>query len=62
MFANMERKSHKPITAWDVSVDKEVKMLNPKIITMKNKRLAWTGKSSASGNKVFRIIGNKNNC
>ena len=56
MFANM-KKSSKPITAYDVKAKRKVKIENPKIITMKNHMLAWEGRSSATGNKVFRIIG-----
>lgn len=61
MFANM-KKSHKPIMAYDVEAKRKVKMQDPKVITMKNHMLAWEGKSPATGNRVFRIIGKKSNC
>lgn len=61
MFANL-KKSHKPIMAYDVKAKRKVKMQDPKVITMKNHMLAWEGKSSVTGNPVFRIIGKKSNC
>ena len=59
MFANM-KKSSKPITAYDVKAKRKVKIENPKIITMKNGRPAWEGRSSVTGNRVYRIISTKN--
>lgn len=43
--------------AYDVKARKKVKMLEPKIVQLKNKRWAVVGKSPATGIKVVRILG-----
>jgi hypothetical protein len=43
-------------TAYDVKAKKKVKMLEPKIVKMKNGRYAAKGKSPLTGNTVFRIL------
>jgi hypothetical protein len=43
-------------TAYDVKAKKKVKIESPKVVKMKNGRYAVTGKSAASGIKVFRIL------
>jgi hypothetical protein len=43
-------------TAYDVKAKKKVKIHDPKIVKMKNGRLAVTGTSSASGIKVYKIL------
>ena len=58
MWANI-KKSSKPIIAYDVKVGAKAKMLDPKIVTLKNGRHAWEGKSAKSGIRMFRIIGKK---
>ena len=47
----------KEYEAYDVKVRKKVKILEPKVVQLKNKKWAIKGKSSASGSTVFRIIG-----
>jgi hypothetical protein len=44
------------LTAYDVKAKKKVKIENPKVVKMKNGRWAVTGKSAATGNKVYRIL------
>jgi hypothetical protein len=46
-------------TAYDVKAKRKVRIENPKIAKLKNGRWAVTGKSSATGTKVFRFISNK---
>jgi hypothetical protein len=43
-------------TAYDVKAKKKVKILNPKVVKMKNGRYAVKGKSAASGINVYRIL------
>ena len=47
----------KEYEAYDVKVRKKVKILEPQVVQLKNKKWAIKGKSSASGSTVFRIIG-----
>ena len=47
----------KEYEAYDVKVRKKVKILEPQVVQLKNKKWAIKGKSSASGTTVFRIIG-----
>ena len=47
----------KEYEAYDVKVRKKVKILEPTVVQLKNKKWAIKGKSSASGSTVFRIIG-----
>ncbi|MGI0026272.1 MAG: hypothetical protein ACREAD_00330 [Nitrosopumilaceae archaeon] len=42
--------------AYDVKARKKVKMLEPKIVQLKNKRWAVVGKSPVTGIKVVRIL------
>ncbi|MGI0045967.1 MAG: hypothetical protein ACREBB_02080 [Nitrosotalea sp.] len=42
--------------AYDVKARKKVKMLEPKIVQLKNKCWAAVGKSPATGIKVVRIL------
>jgi hypothetical protein len=42
--------------AYDVKAKKKVKIQNPKVVKLKNKRWAVTGTSSVTGIKVFRIL------
>ncbi|MFM8658847.1 MAG: hypothetical protein ACKOCQ_02780, partial [Candidatus Nitrosotenuis sp.] len=50
-------KSMKEFEAYDVKARKKVKMLDPKIVQLKNGRWAVKGKSSETGMIVFRILG-----
>ena len=43
------------IMGYDVKKKRKAIMLEPKLVTMKNGRKAWTGKSALSGIKMFRI-------
>ena len=43
--------------AYDVKARKKVKILDPKVVQLKNKRWAIKGKSSETGTTVFRILG-----
>ncbi len=43
-------------SAYDVKAKKKVKIQDPKVVKMKNGRMAVTGKSPATGIKVFRIL------
>lgn len=43
--------------AYDVKARKKVKILDPKIVQLKNKRWAVVGKSPITGIKVVRILG-----
>ena len=43
-------------TAYDVKAKKTIKIQDPKVVKMKNGRLAVTGKSPATGIKVYRIL------
>jgi hypothetical protein len=43
--------------AYDVKARKKVKILEPKLVQLKNQRWAVKGKSSATGLTVFRILG-----
>ena len=47
----------KEYEAYDVKARKKVKILEPKLVQLKNKRWALKGKSSVTGNTVFRILG-----
>ena len=47
----------KEYEAYDVKARKKVKILEPQVVQLKNKKWAIKGKSSASGSTVFRIIG-----
>lgn len=47
----------KEYEAYDVKARKKVKILEPKVVQLKNKRWALKGKSSATGLTVFRILG-----
>ncbi len=47
----------KEYEAYDVKARKKVKILDPKVVQLKNKRWALKGKSSATGLTVFRILG-----
>ena len=47
----------KEYEAYDVKARKKVKILEPKVVQLKNKRWALKGKSSATGVMVFRILG-----
>ncbi|MGI0086831.1 MAG: hypothetical protein ACREBI_02575 [Nitrosotalea sp.] len=42
--------------AYDVKARKKVKILEPKIVQLKNKRWTVVGKSPATGIKVVRIL------
>ena len=44
-------------TAYDVKARKKVTIQDPKVVKMKNGRLAIKGTSPATGNTVFRIAG-----
>lgn len=43
-------------TAYDVKAKKKVKIVDPKVVKMKNGRYAMKGKSAATGINVFRIL------
>ena len=43
-------------TAYDVKAKKKVKIVDPKVVKMKNGRFAVKGKSAASGINVYRIL------
>lgn len=43
-------------TAYDVKAKKKVKIVDPKVVKMKNGRYAVKGKSAASGINVYRIL------
>ncbi len=43
-------------TAYDVKAKKKVKIESPKVVKMKNGRLAVTGKSSETGITVYKIL------
>jgi len=47
----------KDYEAYDVKARKKVKIVEPKLVQLKNKRWALKGKSSETGNTVFRILG-----
>ena len=47
----------KDYDAYDVKARKKVKIVDPKLVQLKNKRWALKGKSSETGNTVFRILG-----
>lgn len=47
------------LTAYDVAAKKKVNILQPKAVKLKNGIYAIKGKSSATGNTVFRIVGKK---
>ena len=47
----------KDYEAYDVKARKKVKILEPKVVQLKNKRWAIKGKSAETGNTVFRILG-----
>lgn len=42
--------------AYDVKARKKVKIIDPKVIQLKNSRWAIKGKSSVTGSTVFRIL------
>ncbi len=46
-------------TAYDVKAKKKIKIQDPKVVKMKNGRMAVTGKSPATGIKVYRILSKK---
>tara|TARA_B110001454_G_C12685549_1_gene420002 strand:- start:142 stop:312 length:171 start_codon:yes stop_codon:yes gene_type:complete len=46
------------VEAYDVAAKKKVKILNPKVVQLKNGRYAIKGTSPATGNTVMRIAGN----
>ena len=43
-------------TAYDVKAKKKVKIVDPKLVKMKNGRYAMKGKSAVTGINVFRIL------
>jgi hypothetical protein len=43
-------------TAYDVKAKKKVKIVDPKVVKMKNGRYAVKGKSPATGINVYRIL------
>lgn len=43
--------------AYDVKARKKVHIENPKLVRLKNRSFALKGTSSATGNKVYRILG-----
>ena len=43
-------------TAYDVKAKKKVKIVDPKVVKMKNGRYAMKGKSAVTGINVFRIL------
>ncbi|WP_299292163.1 hypothetical protein [Nitrosopumilus sp.] len=43
--------------AYDVKARKKVKIIDPEVVQLKNKRWALKGKSSETGLTVFRMIG-----
>jgi hypothetical protein len=47
----------KEYEAYDVKARKKVKILEPKLVQLKNSRWAVKGKSDATGLTVFRILG-----
>ena len=47
----------KEYEAYDVKARKKVKILEPQVVQLKNKRWALKGKSSETGSVVFRILG-----
>lgn len=47
----------KEFEGYDVKARKKVKILEPKLVQLKNQRWAVKGKSSATGLTVFRILG-----
>jgi hypothetical protein len=46
----------KEYDAYDVKARKKVKIVDPKVIQLKNNRWAIKGKSSVTGSTVFRIL------
>jgi hypothetical protein len=47
------------LTAYDVAAKKKVTILKPMTVKLKNGVWAIKGNSSATGNKVYRIVGKK---
>ena len=45
------------LTAYDVAAKKKVNILKPMAVKLKNGTWAVKGKSSATGNTVFRLVG-----
>ncbi len=45
------------LTAYDVAAKKKVNIIDPEPVKLKNGTWAIKGKSSATGNKVFRLVG-----
>jgi len=45
------------LTAYDVAAKKKVHILKPQAVKLKNGTWAIKGDSSATGNKVFRLVG-----
>lgn len=45
------------LTAYDVAAKKKVTIMKPMVVRLKNKTYAIKGKSSATGNTVFRLVG-----
>ncbi len=45
--------------AYDVKARKKVKLLDPKLVTMKNGKMALKGTSAETGISLFRIIGSE---
>lgn len=43
-------------TAYDVKAKKKVKIVDPKVVKMKNGRYAIKGKSAVTGINVYRIL------
>ena len=43
--------------AYDVKARKKVKMVDPKLVTLKNGKMALKGTSAETGISLFRIIG-----
>ncbi len=43
-------------TAYDVKAKKKVKVVDPKVVKMKNGRYAVKGKSAVTGINVYRIL------
>lgn len=47
--------AEKKIMAYSVKAKKMVEMQNPKLVTLKNGRKAWTGTCPETGVKLFRF-------
>ena len=51
------RSMAKEWVAYDVKARKKVKMVDPKLVTLKNGKMALKGTSAETGISLFRIIG-----